>query len=169
MAVEMHHLGLLAQNRGILYDDAEGWYLAALEKHQKLGNLRGEADECRQLGVLFHEQKRLAEAEQWYQRAREIFEALKDVQRSARTYGQLAMVAEERGDLAQALEWAARTYRLAEEYLAQGIGGDLLLQVKAHLARLRDKYGRENFQEWWRGSMGANPPADLDVDASGIL
>ncbi|MSQ06431.1 MAG: tetratricopeptide repeat protein [Dehalococcoidia bacterium] len=169
MAVEMHHLGLLAQARGILYDDAEGWYVAALEKHQKLGNRRGEADECRQLGVLFHEQKRLPEAEEWYQRAREVFESLKDVQRSARTYGQLAMIAEERGDLPHALEWAARTYRLASEYSSQGIGGDLLLQVKSHLARLRDKYGQENFQEWWRGSVGANPPTDLDVDTSGIL
>jgi tetratricopeptide (TPR) repeat protein len=119
--------------------------------------------------VLFHEQKRLPEAEEWYQRAREAFESLKDVQRSARTYGQLAMVAEERGDLPHALEWAARTYRLASEYSSQGIGGDLLLQVKSHLARLRDKYGQENFQEWWRGSVGNDPPAGLDVDTSGIL
>ena len=169
MAVEMHHLGLLAQTRGILYDDAEGWYLAALEKHQKLGNRRGEADECRQMGVLFHEQKRLDEAEQWYQRAGEIFESLRDVQRTARTYGQLAMVAEERGDLPHALEWAARTYRLAVDYSSQGIGGDLLLQVKAHLARLRDKHGPENFQEWWRGALGTDPPGDLDVDTSSIL
>jgi tetratricopeptide (TPR) repeat protein len=169
MAVEMHHLGLLAQTRGILFDDAEGWYLAALEKHQKLGNRRGEADQCRQLGVLFHEQKRLAEAEQWYQQAREIFESLRDVQRTARTYGQLAMVAEERGDVPHALEWAARTYRLAVDYSPQGIGGDLLLQVKAHLARLRDKHGPENFQEWWRGALGTNPPTDLDVDTSSIL
>ncbi len=169
MAVEMHHLGLLTQTRGILYDDAEGWYMAALEKHQQLGNRRGEADECRQLGVLFHEQKRLPEAEQWYQRAREIFESLRDVQRTARTYGQLAMVAEERGDLPHALDWAARTYRLALDYAGQGIGADLSLQVKAHLARLRDKYGLENFQTWWRGSVGSDPPTDLDVDTSGIL
>jgi hypothetical protein len=79
------------------------------------------------------------------------------------------MVAEERGDLPHALEWAARTYRLASEYSSQGIGGDLSLQVKAHLARLRDKYGQENFQAWWRGSVGSDPPTDLDVDTSTIL
>jgi len=169
MAVEMHHLGLLAQARGILYDDAEGWYLSALEKHQKLGNRRGEGDECRQLGVLFHEQKRLDEADDWYQKAREIFESTRDVQRTARTYGQLGMIAEERGDLPHALDWAARTYRLAVDYASQGIGPDLQLQVKAHLARLRDKYGVENFTQWWRGSAGTDPPADLDVDTSAIL
>ena len=164
MAVEFHHLGLLAQASGVFYDNAEEWFLLALEKRQKLGERRGAGEECRQLGVLFHEQKRLDEAEQWYNRAREIFEELPDLQGTARTYGQLGMIAEEREDIPQALEWVARTYRLAVEHDLP-----LLVQVKAHLARLRDKYGEESFTLWWRGNTGSDPPSDLDVDTSAIL
>jgi tetratricopeptide (TPR) repeat protein len=164
MAVEFHHLGLLAQTRQLFYDDAENWYLLALEKYEKIGNRPAAGDECRQLGVLFHEQKRLQEAEGWYHRAREIFEEVHDVSRTARTYGQLAMVAEEGGDLSSALEWVARTYRLAAEHDLP-----MMAQIKAHLARLKEKYGAGEFIRWWRGYTGGDPPADLDVDAGPIL
>jgi tetratricopeptide (TPR) repeat protein len=164
MAVEFHHLGLLAQTRGIVYDEAEEWYLAALEKWEKLSNRRAIGDECRQLGVLFHEQKRYGEAEQWYLQAREVFEGLGDVQRAARTYGQLGMVAEEQGNLTGALEWVARTYQLAVDHHLP-----VLVQVKAHMARLRDKYGPDNFITWWQNFNGEAPPADLEVDTSAML
>jgi len=164
MAVEFHHLGLLAQTRGLDYEAAEDWYVLALEMRERLGDRRAMGDEARQLGVLFQEHKRWDEAEQWYQQAREIFEELQDVLRTARTYGQLAMVAEERDNIPEALEWAARTHLLALDH-------DLpvLVQVKSHLARLRDKYGEENFDQWWRGYTGGDPPPDLDVDTSLIL
>ena len=164
MAIEFHHLGLLHQVRGIVYEEAEEWFLAALEARERLGDRRGMGDECRQLGVLFHEQEKFEEANQWYNQAREIFEELRDVQRTSRTYGQLGMVAEQQGDLPGALEWVARTYQLVMDY-------DLpvMIQVKAHLARLRDSYGEDNFVEWWRGHTGQEPPTELDVDTSEIL
>ena len=164
MAVEFHHLGILAQTRQLFYEDAEDWYLLALEKYETMGNRSAAGDECRQLGVLFHEQKRLREAEHWYHRAREHFEEVHDVSRTARTYGQLAMVAEEGDDLGSALEWVARTYRLAADH-------DLLMmtQIKAHLARLKEKYGAAEFIRWWRGYTGGDPPANLEVETGGVL
>ena len=164
MVVEFHHLGLLEQGRAILYDEAEEWYIIALEHLENLGDRRGVGEECRQLGVLFHEQKRYDEAQKWYTQAREVFEELGDIQRSARTYGQLGMIAEEQDDLTGALEWVARTYKLALDH-------DLpvLVQVKAHLARLRDKYGENNFAGWWLNYTGDEPPGDLEVDVSTIL
>ena len=164
VSVEFHHLGLLAQSRELFYDDAQEWYLLALDKYEVLGDRKKVGDECRQLGVLFHEQKRLEEAESWYHRAREIFEELRDVQRTARTYGQLGMVAEERDDLPGALEWAARTYSLTVDHNLP-----MMAQVKAHLGRLRRKYGEDPFTSWWRGFMASDPPTDLDDDTSGIL
>ena len=164
MATELHFLGLLEQDRGIVYEEAEEWYLAALERKEELGDRRGAGDECRQLGVLFHEQGKYSEAENWYHQAREIFEQLGDVQRLARTYGQLGMVAEETDNLAGALEWTARTYQLVTEYELP-----VLVQVKAHLARLRDKLGTDNFGQWWLQFTGDEAPTDLDVDTSGIL
>ena len=164
MAVEFHHMGLLAQSRGLDYGAAEDWYVLALEMRERLGDRRGMGDEARQLGVLFQEHKRWDEAEQWYQQAREIFEELQDVLRTARTYGQLGMVAEERNNLPEALEWTARTYQLA-----MGHELPVLVQVKSHMARLRDKYGEENFAQWWRDNLGGDPPTDLDVDTSLIL
>ena len=137
MAVEFHHMGLLAQTRGVDYETAEDWYTLALEMRERLGDRRGMGDEARQLGVLFQEHKRWDEAERWYQQAREIFEELQDVLRTARTYGQLGMVAEERENLPEALEWTARTYRLALEHELP-----VVVQVKSHLGRLRDKYWR---------------------------
>ena len=159
MAVEFHHLGRLAQNRGLLYEDAENWYLLALEKFEELGDRRSAGDQCRQLGVLFHEQRKLDEAEQWYLRAEDIFDEVGDVQRSASTYGQLAVLAEDRGDLAAALEWAGRTYSLVVDHDLP-----LLPKVKLHLGRLRRNYGAYSFAQWWRGTFGGDPPDDLDAE-----
>ena len=164
MAVEFHHLGLLAQTRELFYEDAEEWYLLALNKYEVSGDRKRTGDECRQLGVLFHQQKRLDEAENWYHRARENFEEVRDVQRTASTFGQLAMVAEERGDLPGALEWAGRTYRLAVDHDLP-----LMKQVKAHLGRLRDKYGVDQFVLWWQDNMAGDQPTDLHADDSGIV
>ena len=49
----------LEQGREMFPEDAEHWYTLALEKYEKLGDWRSAGDECRQLGVLFHEQKNL--------------------------------------------------------------------------------------------------------------
>jgi len=165
MAVEFHHLGLLMQAWELFYEDAEEWYQLALEKYEALGDQRGVGDECRQMGVLFHQQKRFDEAERWYHRARGAFEEIRDLQRTASTYGQLGMIAEERGNLPEALESAARTYALAMDHNLS----TLIIQVKAHLGRLRDKYGEENFTQWWRNFTGGDPPTDLDVDTSTII
>ena len=161
MAVEFHHMGLLAQARGFFYEDAEGWYLQAMEKYDALGDPRNAGDECRQLGVLYHEQKRLDDAERWYQRANQNFQLAGDVLRIARTYGQLGMVAEEREDITGALEWAAQTYRLATEHNLP-----LLPQVETHLARLRSKLGADSFSHWWQGFMGSDPPDNLNTGES---
>jgi tetratricopeptide (TPR) repeat protein len=164
MAVEFHHLGLLHQARGIVYEEAEDWFMTALEQWDRVGNRRAAGDECRQLGVLFHEQKRYEEAEKWYHQAREVFEALGDIQRMARTYGQLGMIAEEQGDLTGALEWVARTHQLATEHNLP-----VAVQVKAHLGRLRDKYGPDGFETWWQAFTGDPAPSDLDVDVTAIF
>ena len=164
MAVEFHYLGLLEQGRQLFPEDAEHWYTLALEKYEKLGDWRSAGDECRQLGVLFHEQKKLEEAERWYHRAREIFEEIQDLSRTARTYGQLGMAAEEREDLEVALEWAARTYQLAADHNLP-----VMVQARVHLARLRDKQGGDAFAVWWRNFAGGEPPTDLDAEEGVIL
>ena len=164
MAVEFHYLGLLDQGRQMFPEDAEHWYTMALEKYEKLGDWRSAGDECRQLGVLFHEQKKLEEAESWYHRAREIFEEIQDVSRTARTYGQLGMAAEERSDLEGALGWAARTYQLATVHNLP-----VVVQARVHLARLRDKHGADSFDQWWRNFTGEVPPDDLDIEEEGAI
>ena len=164
MAVEFHHLGLVEQAREMFMDDAEHWYLMALGKWQEVGDRRSEGDECRQLGVLFHEQKNLDKAEEWYGKARDVFEELQDLNRICRTYGQLGMVAEERDDIPGALLWAGRTYQLAESNNLQ-----VLVQVKAHLARLEEKHGEESFAAWWQEFAGEEPPTDLDVNPETVL
>ena len=164
MGIEFHHLGLVEQAREMFMDDAEHWYLMALAKWQEVGDRRSEGDECRQLGVLFHEQKNLDKAEEWYGKARDVFEELQDLNRICRTYGQLGMVAEERDDIPGALLWTGRTYQLAESYNLQ-----VLVQVKAHLARLKEKHGDENFAAWWQDFAGEDAPNDLDVDPEIVL
>ena len=164
MAVEFHYLGLLEQGRQMFPEDAEHWYTLSLEKYEKLGDWRSAGDECRQLGVLFHEQEKLDEAESWYHRAREIFEEIQDVSRTARTYGQLGMAAEERSDIEAALSWAARTYQLAVQHNLP-----VIAQARVHLARLRDKRGAEAFTDWWRNFAGEDPPGDLDEEEGAIL
>lgn len=163
MIVEFHHLGTLAQARGIP-DEAEEWLTVAMEYRERMGDTRGVGIEARQLGVVFHEAGDLDKAYHWYDEARTAFETARDVLRAARTYGQLGMVEEERGNLPDALEWVARTYQLVAQYQLP-----MLVQVKAHLARLRDAMGEEEFAQWWRDNTGAEAPDDLDVDTSEIL
>ena len=163
MIVEFHHLGTLAQARGIP-DEAEEWLRVAMEHREQMGDVRGAGVEARQLGVVFHEQGDLDQAYHWYDQARLAFENVRDALRAARTYGQLGMVEEERGNLPDALEWVARTYQLVNDHQLP-----MLVQVKAHLARLRDAMGEEQFRQWWRDNTGAEAPEDLDVDASQIL
>ena len=163
MIVEFHHLGTLAQARGIP-DEAAEWLTTAMEYRERLGDVRGVGVEARQLGVVFHEQGNLEQAYHWYDQARTAFEDARDVLRAARTYGQLGMVEEERGNLSEALEWVARTYQLVVQYELP-----MLVQVKAHLARLRDAMGEDVFAQWWRDNTGAEAPGDLDVDTSEIL
>ena len=164
MGIEFHHLGLVEQAREMFIDDAEHWYHMAIEKWQQLGDRRSEGDECRQLGVLFHEQKDLEKAEEWYGRARDLFEEIQDLNRICRTYGQLGMIAEERDDIPEALLWAGRTYQLAS---ANNL--PVLVQVKAHLARLKGKHGEDGFAAWWQDFAGEEPPSDLDVDPETVL
>ncbi len=163
MVVEFHHLGTLAQARGIP-DEAAEWLTVAMEYRERMGDTRGAGVEARQLGVVYHEQGDLDQAFQWYDQARISFEGVRDVLRAARTYGQLGMVEEERGNHPEALEWVARTYQLVIQYQLP-----MLVQVKAHLARLRDAMGEDAFGQWWRDNTGAEAPTDLDVDTSEIL
>ena len=161
MAVEFHHLGLLALARGFFFAAAEDFSVQAMEKYEALGDVRSAGDECRQLGVLFHEQKRWDEAERWYQQATAHFQTSGDTQRIARTYGQLGMIAEERDDISGALEWVGQTYRLAMEHNLP-----VLAQVESHLARLKSKFGEDSFNDWWRGFMGSDPPNNLEIDSN---
>ena len=135
-----------------------------MEYREEMGDLRGVGVEARQLGVVHHEQGDLDQAYHWYDQARIAFENVRDVLRAARTYGQLGMVEEQRGNLPDALEWVARTYQLVADHQLP-----MLVQVKAHLARLKEQMGDEPFAQWWRDNTGAEPPGDLDVDASEIL
>ena len=164
MAREFHYLGLMEQSRGMFFDDAENWFELAREKREELGDRKGIGDEYRQLGVLHHEQKKFNQAEQCYRQALEIFQDIDDLQRVSRTMGQLAMVEEDRGNLVEALSWAHRTYELAIEHQLP-----VLTQVKSHLGRLRGKFGEAEFNRWWQGSTGGEPPTGLDVDTSTIL
>jgi tetratricopeptide (TPR) repeat protein len=164
MGIEFHHLGLVEQAREMFVGDAEHWYMMAIQQWQEIGDRRSEGDEYRQLGVLFHEQKDLDKAEEWYGQARDIFEEIQDLNRICRTYGQLGMVAEERDDIPGALLWAGRTYQLAESNNLQ-----VLVQVKAHLARLKEKHGDDNFAAWWREFADEDPPTNLDVDPETVL
>jgi hypothetical protein len=45
----------------------------------------------------------------------------------------------------------------------------MLAQVKAHLARLRDRWGEDSFTQRWRGLTGSDPPSDLDGDTGSVL
>ena len=87
-----------------------------------------------------------------------------DLNRICRTYGQLGMVAEERNDIPGALLWAGRTYQLAS-----GNNLPVLIQVKHHLSRLKEKHGEDNFAAWWREFANEDPPTDLDVDPETVL
>ena len=152
MVVEFHHLGTLAQARGIP-EEAEEWLRVAMEYREQLGDRRGVGIEARQLAVVHHEQGNLEQAYHWYDQARQAFEQAGDPLRAARTCGQLGMVEEERGNLPEALRWVAHTYQLVTEH-----GLPMGEPVAAHISRLRDRMGAEEFRQQWLAQTGAEPP-----------
>ena len=68
------------------------------------------------------------------------------------------MVEEERGNLPNALRWVAHTYRLIADHQLP-----MLEPVTAHLARLRERMGADDFRRWWLDNTGAEPPDNAEL------
>ncbi|HCG91468.1 MAG TPA: hypothetical protein DEZ08_06485 [Dehalococcoidia bacterium] len=156
MAREFHYLGLLSQDRGQLEDEAEEWFVASLEQKLDLEDLTGCGDECRQIGLLYHEQEKFTQANQWYKRAADYFSQSSSIDRLARTYGQIGVISEELNNIEEALEWTARTYTLISNNNLP-----MANHVLTHLKRLREKIGHSEFSDWWKNNTGDEPPIAL--------
>lgn len=159
MAREFHYLGLLSQDRGELHDEAEEWFEASLEIKTQLGDHVGSGDECRQIGILYHEQEKFSQAEEWYKKAIEFFQQSSSIDRLARTYGQIGIIKQELQDIEGSLEWAARTYALVKNNKLP-----MLEQVLNHLGTIRNEVGEVKFDEWWLSQFDEpSPLLELDL------
>ena len=159
MAREFHYLGLLSQDRGELHDEAEEWFEASLEIKTQLGDHVGSGDECRQIGILYHEQEKFSQAEEWYKKAIEFFQQSSSIDRLARTYGQIGIIKQELQDIEGSLEWAARTYALVKNNKLP-----MLEQVLNHLGTIRNEVGEVKFDEWWLSHFDEpSPLLELDL------
>tara|TARA_B100000029_G_scaffold394720_1_gene392376 strand:- start:102055 stop:104529 length:2475 start_codon:yes stop_codon:yes gene_type:complete len=153
MAREFHYLGLLSQDRGELHDEAEEWLTASLEIKTQLQDHIGSGDECRQIGLLYHEQENFNQAEEWYKKAIDFFQQASSVDRLARTYGQMGIIKQEQGDTNGSLEWAARTYTLVNNNKLPMID-----QVINHLSVIRNEIGETTFDKWWEDQFNELSP-----------
>ena len=153
MARECHYLGLLSQDRGGLQDEAEEWLIASLNIKTQIGDNTGSGDECRQIGLLYHEQEQFTEAEQWYKKAIEFFQLSSNIDKLARTYGQIGIIKQELGDVEGSLEWGARTYALVNNNKLPMID-----QVINHLMTIRKEIGESQFDQWWVNRFSEESP-----------
>jgi tetratricopeptide (TPR) repeat protein len=104
-AAHIHHLGMLAQDRGD-YETAEQRYTQALQINERLGNQAGLASNYHQLGMLAQERGDYETAERRYTQSLEIEERLGNQAGLSTSYGQLGRLAHLRGDY----ETAERRY-----------------------------------------------------------
>jgi tetratricopeptide (TPR) repeat protein len=101
-AVAFGRIGLVHRKRGHLMQ-AEHMHKAALEIHERLGNLIGVATDLRDLGQIYRRRGDLAAAETAHQKALEIFVRSHDSdQEVAIQYSNLGLIARLRGDLDEA-------------------------------------------------------------------
>ena len=105
-AAYIHHLGILAQDRGD-YEEAARQYQRSLAIKERLGDQAGMASGYHQLGMLAQDRGDYEEAARQYRRSLAINERLGDQAGMASGYHQLGMLAQDRGDY----EEAARQYQ----------------------------------------------------------
>ena len=105
-AAYIHHLGMLAQDRGD-YDEAARQYQRSLDINERLGDQAGMASSYHQLGMLAQDRGDYDEAARQYQRSLDINERLGNQAGMATSYHQLGILAQDRGDYDE----AARQYQ----------------------------------------------------------
>jgi tetratricopeptide (TPR) repeat protein len=138
-AVAFGRIGLVHRKRGHLIE-AEHMHKAAMEIHERLGNLIGVATDLRDLGQIYRRRGDLAAAETAHRRTLEIFvrsqEGDEDI---AIQYSNLALIARLRGDLDEAErlhQWALARF----EYLQNEQGIAMQLGNLGTILRLRENY-----------------------------
>ncbi len=113
MAVAMHQLGMIAQERRD-FDTVEKWYKKSLEIKEREGNEHGAALTYHQLGMIAQERRDFNSAEKWYKKSLDIDERHGNEHGAATTYHQLGYVAQECRDFDTAEEWYKKSLEIKE-------------------------------------------------------
>ena len=134
--VWIHHLGLLAQNRGD-YDKAARHYEDALVLEERSGDQNSLASTSGQLGVLAQDRGDYDEAARRYEQSGAIFERIGDQAGMAATYHQLGVLADSRGDFDE----AARQYQRALDIRERLGDQDSMVNIYHNLGVLAHERG----------------------------
>jgi tetratricopeptide (TPR) repeat protein len=136
LGIAYHQLGFVEQSRGN-FEEAERWYLKALD------NLK-EGDETLDLSAVYHQlgitasrRKDLDAAERWFLQGLEIKQTEGDQRGMAKSYHHLAIVAELRGDIDSAESWYRKSLAI-ELALDNRPGIAVSYQQLGNIARRRD-------------------------------
>ena len=135
-AAWIHHLGILAQDRGD-YDEAARQYQRSLDIHERLGDQAKMAAGYHNLGILAQDRGDYDEAARQYQRSLDIEERLGNQAGMADSYHQLGVLAQARGDYDE----AARQYQCSLD-INERIGNQAAMAASYHeLGRLAQDRG----------------------------
>ncbi len=114
VAAASHHLGVVAQRRG-LYEEAIEWYRKSLAIKEELGDRAGIATSYHQLGILAEQRGSYEEAIERYRKSLAIREELGNRVDMATSYHQMGNVAYLRGSYEEALEWYRKSLAIREQ------------------------------------------------------
>ncbi|HEX4954344.1 MAG TPA: tetratricopeptide repeat protein [Thermoanaerobaculia bacterium] len=148
-AAHLHHLGILAQQRGD-YDQALDWYRKSLEIEEQLGNRAGMAGSYHQLGTVAQDRGDYDQAIDWYRKSLEIDEQLGNHAGMASSYHQLGNVGYLRGDYDQALDWYRKSLEIFEQ-LGNRVGMASSYHQLGVVAQRRGDY--DQALDWYRKSL----------------
>ena len=166
MATELHFLGLLEQDRGIVYEEAEEWYLAALERREELGDRRGGRRRVPSTGCA------VPRTEEIRRGGKLVPPGPGRFSRNWARYRESPELTVSLGMVCRGTGQPGRRSGMDGAHLSTCLPSTSCrywYRSKAHLARLREKYGEADFARWWVDFTGDEAPSDLEVDASGIL
>lgn len=149
LAGPYHQLGFIEQRRR-RFDEAERWFMKALEIELRFDDWAGAGKAYHHLGMIATERYAYDDAERWYLKSLSIKQEIGDEATSASTYHQLGILAARRGDFDTAEDRYQKSLRIKEK-INDEHGSALSAHQLGRIAELQLKY--DEAERWYIYSL----------------
>jgi tetratricopeptide (TPR) repeat protein len=159
VAGSLHQIGMLHHDRGV-YEEALSHYQRSLKIKEELGDIAGVAKSLHNIGALHQARGAYDEALSHYQRSLKIKEELGDIAGVAISQEQVGLLMMEQEQYDQAFVMLVNALAIFIKLESPYAG-----MVAGKLRDLRNKWGREDFDNAWQQLVGETVPEWMKEDS----